>query len=73
MESLKKSNIFVIVAIKLSVQDSVKKIRAEYERDWKSKEMRLRQRYDTNIIHTIYIEDRNANIISRFLCKLDLT
>ena len=36
--------------VELVVQDCVKRIREDYERDWKSKEMRLRQRFVNSTI-----------------------
>ena len=35
----------VLMCIYLFMQDCVEKIREDYQRDWKAKEMRLRQRF----------------------------
>ena len=43
----------------LFLQDCVKKIREDYERDWKSKEMRLRQRFVNNVIYELLHRKRS--------------
>ena len=59
----------------LFLQDCVKRIREDYERDWKSKEMRLRQRFVNNVISELLHRKRldvDLDVYKPFVLCLNL-
>ena len=54
----------ITVIVELVLQDCVKRIREDYERDWKSKEMRLRQRFVNNTYNiTELLHNKHLNVL----------
>ena len=55
----------ITIIIELFLQDCVKRIREDYERDWKSKEMRLRQRFVNNAIPGL-LHNKHLNVLHTY-------